>query len=232
MTALTAAERAKRYRDKKRDGKCVTMQMVRDAIRDAIQEAIPIIVQQVIGIVTSQRDEKTVTSHPLNGPPPKINQNPLPLNPPSPPPLPTEEPYPPKIEPSRREICQRMILVWREELGSLLPVPGKLSEARLSSAAHRFHDDLADDIEAWRVVCRRIKASPFLTGENGEWRANFDFAVRSSSFQKIQEGVYDRKSNGHDRTAVPLHRPREDIERESEMRRLFAGVFEESNPGQ
>ncbi len=196
------------------------MQMVRDAIRDALEEAIPIIVQQVVEIVTSHRDAEIVTSRPLNGPSPS-NQNPLPLNPPSPPPLPTEEPYPPKIEPSRREICQRMILVWREELGSLLPIPGKLSEARLSSAAHRFHDDLADDIEAWRVVCRRIKASPFLTGENGEWRANFDFAVRSSSFQKIQEGVYDRKPNGHDRTRVPLDTPSDDAERARALARVL-----------
>ncbi len=41
----------------------------------------------------------------------------------------------------------------------------------------------------------------------------------------------ETKPNGHDRS-VSLPRPREDIERESEMRRLFAGVFEESNPGQ
>src|SRR5208337_4377745 len=77
MTALTPAERSRRYRQRKRDATIVTMQMVRDAVRDGIKDAIPIIVQQVIEIVTSRRDGETVTSRPLDGPSPLKISKPL-----------------------------------------------------------------------------------------------------------------------------------------------------------
>ncbi len=54
-------------------------------------------------------------------------------------------------------------------------------------------------VEFWLSgVLARIKASPFLLGENDRgWKANFDFLMQESSFTKLLEGSYDKsKSNG------------------------------------
>src|SRR5271165_3449390 len=61
MTAQTPAERMRAYRARKRNVTGVTKEWVRNEIRNAIKEAIPLIVQEVLAIVTAQRNAETVT---------------------------------------------------------------------------------------------------------------------------------------------------------------------------
>lgn len=46
-------------------------------------------------------------------------------------------------------------------------------------------------LDGWREGLAKIRGSPFCRGEVSNWRADFDFAVRESSFIKLLEGKYD-----------------------------------------
>ena len=43
-----------------------------------------------------------------------------------------------------------------------------------------------------------VEGSPFLRGEKGDWRADFDFVLQEKSFTKLMEGGYSSngKANG------------------------------------
>lgn len=47
-------------------------------------------------------------------------------------------------------------------------------------------------LEGWRLVMDRVRASPFLRGENDRgWRAGLDFLLKPDSIAKLMEGAYD-----------------------------------------
>jgi hypothetical protein len=85
--------------------------------------------------------------------------------------------------------------VWNDlasELG--LPQVQKLTDARKAKLRARLRD--TGGIGGWAAVLVKIRESRFLRGETkGNWRANFDFVLQESSFNKLKEGAYsDRKA--------------------------------------
>lgn len=94
------------------------------------------------------------------------------------------------------QIARRMAEVWKAELGDVLAVPVKFTADRNRKCAARLRDSFGGDLEVWRIFCRRIKASAFLRGNNGRWRASFDWVLEPKHITKIEEGDYDDRPNG------------------------------------
>ena len=86
------------------------------------------------------------------------------------------------------------LLVWNDlaiELG--LAQVQKLTDARKAKLRARLRD--TGGVAGWAAVLVKIRESRFLRGDNNRsWRADFDFVLQESSFNKIKEGAYaDRK---------------------------------------
>ena len=89
---------------------------------------------------------------------------------------------------------QDVVEVWNETAERLgLAKVRKLSPTRMRQLKARIREH---PIEEWTEAIRAIERSPFLRGENGRgWRADFDFLLQPSSFQKLVEGSYDRSAH-------------------------------------
>lgn len=90
-----------------------------------------------------------------------------------------------------------MVAIWNEA------VPGAkitaLAGQRKNLARARWKE-LGSKKPAWEAFCRRVGASPFLTGKEASrskrtFTASFDWAILPGNFIKIQEGKYDPKPN-------------------------------------
>jgi len=88
---------------------------------------------------------------------------------------------------------------WNDLAASLrLPQIGKLTETRknlvLARAKELVHDyEFQTPREGFQIVFSKIRGSPFLRGESGRWRADFDFVFKQSNFTKILEGKYENQ---------------------------------------
>lgn len=49
-------------------------------------------------------------------------------------------------------------------------------------------------LDEWQSVFAKISQSPFLLGQNGGWRCDFDFILSENNVLKILEGKYDRQT--------------------------------------
>lgn len=125
------------------------------------------------------------------------------------PPPPPQSPDAQKLESNRpltgaqsaREVAERLIQIWAEECGGVLKVPIKLTPERIKACAARWKDTFGLDEFQFRAHCQTIIATPFLRGDGGGWRADFDFAISSKGILGIREGKYDggrKYSSGHD----------------------------------
>ena len=66
----------------------------------------------------------------------------------------------------------------------------RLTEPRRKALIARLAE--CGGIEGWRVAVSKVRASPFLTGDNDrQWKANFDFFINQNKFTKLMEGAYD-----------------------------------------
>lgn len=71
-----------------------------------------------------------------------------------------------------------------------LPSINNLTTTRIRHLKARIKE-AGGEAEFWAAVEGSLAASPFLKGENNRgWRANFDFFMQQSSFQKVLEGAY------------------------------------------
>lgn len=71
-----------------------------------------------------------------------------------------------------------------------LPRAAKLTAARKAKLKARLN---GHGLSLWLEALGKIEASPFLRGENKNgWRADLDFMLQESSFNKLVEGSYDR----------------------------------------
>lgn len=71
-----------------------------------------------------------------------------------------------------------------------LPEAQGLSRKRRLALKARLRD--CGGIVGWRIAMDRVRASPFLRGENDRgWRASLDFLLKPESFAKLMEGAYD-----------------------------------------
>ena len=115
---------------------------------------------------------------------------------------------------SARQIALEMVEVWKEVFGEALSVPRKLTDARIRASRARFVDEFASDRDAWRAFLERVRASPFLMGDNDrQWRIDFDFAIKPASIAKITEGKYDRQPTGSAQLVLTEQQKREREER-------------------
>lgn len=81
-----------------------------------------------------------------------------------------------------------------------LPEAQGLSRKRRLALKGRLRD--CGGITGWRIAMDRVRASPFLRGENDRgWRASLDFLLKPESFAKLMEGAYDPAPAGR------RHRP-------------------------
>lgn len=55
------------------------------------------------------------------------------------------------------------------------------------------------NLTEWQSVFAKISQSPFLLGQTGDWRCDFDFILSEQNFVKILEGKYDRQSSDNRR---------------------------------
>ncbi|MXO72886.1 hypothetical protein [Alteraurantiacibacter buctensis] len=72
------------------------------------------------------------------------------------------------------------------QIRKLTPVRRKKAQAQVRRFA----------LEEWQSVFAKISQSPFLLGQTGGWRCDFDFILSENNFVKILEGKYDRQSPG------------------------------------
>ena len=85
--------------------------------------------------------------------------------------------------------------------GSPIPAPRKLTADRRRKIEARLREH---GPEVWREACDRLAASPFCRGENDRgWRADLDFLVQPTSFNRLIEGGYDARPSPTPRAQGP-----------------------------
>lgn len=109
---------------------------------------------------------------------------------PSPSPSPTIESDDKSSSPALKP--EHVVDAWNEmALRRGLPVVKKLNAARRRALGVRIREHPIDD---WMAALDAIERAPWMHGDNDRgWRADFDFLLQPSSFQKLIEGSYDRK---------------------------------------
>jgi uncharacterized protein YdaU (DUF1376 family) len=103
-----------------------------------------------------------------------------------------------------RELIETVVGEWNALALSLkLPQVSHITEKRQAAVRNRAKElvdyyDYPDPLTGFRQgLFAQIRGSPFLRGEAGDFRTDFDFAFTLSSFTKIMEGRYEgTKANG------------------------------------
>lgn len=97
-------------------------------------------------------------------------------------------------------LMQDVVADWNALAVSIgLPQVQDITPTRQSAILCRAKDfcktyELPDARTGFRELFAKIRASPFLCGEVKDFRCDFDFAVRASSFTKIMEGRYEART--------------------------------------
>ena len=80
---------------------------------------------------------------------------------------------------------------FNDTCGDYLPKVTKVTESRKRQMRKLWHDVEGD----FRGFFDMVASSDFLcgTGDNSNWKANFDWVIKESNRVKIMEGVYDNK---------------------------------------
>lgn len=64
-----------------------------------------------------------------------------------------------------------------------------MRKQRINARLREYPDD-----EPWIDLFKRVEASDFLTGRNGEWTAcGFDWLLKENNIIKVLEGNYDNR---------------------------------------
>lgn len=82
--------------------------------------------------------------------------------------------------------CQQVVDLYHAICKSL-PSVRSLSDARKKAIRARLKTYTMDD---FKTVFENAEASSFLKGENGGWKANFDWLIKESNMLKVLEGNY------------------------------------------
>lgn len=83
---------------------------------------------------------------------------------------------------------QALLNYYNEHLTGKLPRAQKLSKQRIQFINARLREY---DMETIYSVIDKCVQSSFLTGQKGDWHANFDWILLPTNFLKILEGNYD-----------------------------------------
>lgn len=99
------------------------------------------------------------------------------------------EPSPPDNPPEAplRERPEDLQALWNAEAHPCLPRWKEMSDTRKRKAASRLRER---PLAEWREVIRRINASAFCRGEQGDWRASPDWILQTDTAAKVLEGKY------------------------------------------
>jgi hypothetical protein len=95
------------------------------------------------------------------------------------------------------DLCQDVVADWNALAADLgLPVVRDITPSRQAAIKSRSEDfkrtyDYADPRVGFSELMTRVRRSPFLRGDVRDFRCDFDFVVRASSFTKIMEGRYE-----------------------------------------
>lgn len=101
---------------------------------------------------------------------------------------------------SSKNDVQQAVDEWNELAREFhLPECRKITSTRKASIAARLREE---GLEGWRQCLAKVRGSPFLRGEGGEWKANINFIASEAGFTKIMEGQYDRSSNQIKKTGI------------------------------
>ena len=108
----------------------------------------------------------------------------------------------PPTAPIPPALCRQAVAIWNDVCGDLLPKVAKLNGEREKHLRARMVDDFHYDVTAWRDFCQRVRRSPFLTGQvaprpgqDNPFTADFDWCIKLSRFNRIQEGNYDARAS-------------------------------------
>lgn len=83
--------------------------------------------------------------------------------------------------------------IWNENRGSL-PECKALNKSRTRSASARLAEESNPDI--WAACVQAIANSPFHAGHNErQWRADFDYLLRTKTMLRFKEGAYVRRAS-------------------------------------
>lgn len=72
-----------------------------------------------------------------------------------------------------------------------LSVATKLTESRRRAIRARLDEH---GLDGWNTALAKTEASPFLRGQNSDWRAGLDFLLQPSKLVKVIEGAYDARA--------------------------------------
>lgn len=107
-----------------------------------------------------------------------------------------------RAKPEDTELILDLVDIWNVGAASIgLPQVQDITEKRKAAIRARVKDfptyGHEDPRDGFNALMANIRGSPFLTGvTSAGFRANFDFATKSSSFHKIMEGSYEAAAKG------------------------------------
>ena len=96
----------------------------------------------------------------------------------------------------KKEKAEKIVEMYHTQCPSL-PKVIKLTDARIRCINSRLKEFTEEDIETAFI---KVENSPFLKGEKGDWKASFDWIMKSGNLAKILEGNYD--SGGKNRIDI------------------------------
>ena len=93
-----------------------------------------------------------------------------------------------KIREDKKISCQLVADSWNQNVPSL-PNIIKITDSRKKAIRSR-----SNDLKEFEDVFKRVEASDFLSGRNGQWLGcGFDWVLKQANWTKIVEGNYDNK---------------------------------------
>ena len=103
-------------------------------------------------------------------------------------------------EEDKRVDCQRIVDLYHAICKSF-PAVRSLSDARKKAIKARLKTYTVDD---FKTVFENAEASSFLKGEDGGWKASFDWLIKEGNMLKVLEGNYaDKPKKGGRKEIVP-----------------------------
>lgn len=122
--------------------------------------------------------------------------------PPEPPPRPNAGVVPMPAAPKRAEVAEEMRAIWNEVCGDAMPPIRALSARRVTGMTNALRRQFGNDLGRWRAYCERLRASPFMCGDNDRgWLGNIDTCITEKTIIRTFEGCYDQRDTNRPRTA-------------------------------
>ena len=126
-----------------------------------------------------------------------------------------------ELEKDKKIDCQQVVDLYHSICKSF-PTIRSLSEARKKAIKARLK---TYNLEDFKTVFQNAEASSFLKGEDGGWKASFDWLIKEANMLKVMEGNYADKPKYGRKEPVPgwMNKPREmDDDEIAAVKRMMA----------